>query len=383
MLELTEDQVLWFRARRTHLAGPGGDDVRATAYDILGAQAQQEAAGLLALCLRTKGRPTADEIRPRLHDDGRDLVRVWGQRGTLHVYDAEADWTDIISTGDDLMPPGRQGGMPTKALVNKAGRHLLKAGKPISREAFFDMIPDAYLRELEQHPGAGKYPLRLGAGRLLWCLTLRGDACLGHKEGAEQTYVARPLWFADLPFELDEPVEAAARLSARYLAAFGPATPADVAHYFGARVREARTWLARLEEQDLLEPVVCGDRKGMLALREDLDELDVTPPRGADWPTRLLPLWDTMLMAHADRSWLIDETEKKRVWRPGAYVASTVIARGRIVATWSMKPKSKHLEVTVEPLSEWRARRDGPAVRRDAADVAAHLGLEAATVLVA
>ena len=59
-----------------------------------------------------------------------------------------------------------------------------------------------------------------------------------------------------------------------------------------------------MQTNDELVPVQCADRKGLFALAEDIDELSVKPPRGASgWPLRLLPLWEAMLMAHADKSW--------------------------------------------------------------------------------
>ena len=62
MLELDEEQVLWFRARRGHLAAPGATDPADAARALLGAQSQQLAPSLWALAMRTRGRPTAAEV---------------------------------------------------------------------------------------------------------------------------------------------------------------------------------------------------------------------------------------------------------------------------------------------------------------------------------
>jgi hypothetical protein len=90
----TEEQVLYFRGRRGLLAGPGADDPVVTARSLLGAQAQQPGPGMLALSQRTKGRPGVAAIRALLSRKGRRaprLVRAWGQRETLHIYDPR-DW---------------------------------------------------------------------------------------------------------------------------------------------------------------------------------------------------------------------------------------------------------------------------------------------------
>ena len=86
-IQVTEDQVLYFRARRGHLAGSGAPTAVASARAILGAQAQQLPPALLALSLRTKGRPTATALNRQLLHAPRRLVRTWGQRETLHIYD--------------------------------------------------------------------------------------------------------------------------------------------------------------------------------------------------------------------------------------------------------------------------------------------------------
>ena len=75
-IEVSEEQVLWFRARRGHLAGPGAPDAATAARAIIGAQSQQLPPSLLALSLRTKGRPTARTIRMELLES-RTLVRTW------------------------------------------------------------------------------------------------------------------------------------------------------------------------------------------------------------------------------------------------------------------------------------------------------------------
>ena len=64
-----------------------------------------------------------------------------------------------------------------------------------------------------------------------------------------------------------------------YLAVYGAATATDVAHFFGARVSNAKLWLAALDGE--LTAVRCGDRQGLLALARDIPDLTVKPPAAA------------------------------------------------------------------------------------------------------
>jgi hypothetical protein len=202
--------------------------------------------------------------------------------------------------------------------------------------------------------------------------------------GAEQAYAHRPLWYPDLawPDELPTARSAATAWARRYLALYGPATVTDTAHFTGARVTTARGWLEDLDDE--LIPVTCGDRKGLVALAADADELRAPAPSSArDWPLRLLPAFDTMMMGHADKSWtVLTEAHRKRIWRTAAQVAATVLWRGRVVAVWTHKLRRKALEIQVEPLTGWRQGKHLAGVRREAKVVARHLGVQAGEVSV-
>ncbi len=385
-VQSSEEQVLWFRARRSHLAGPGAKDAVEAARAILGAQAQQLAPALLALSQRTKGRPTAKALEARILGAKRDLVRTWGQRETLHVYDPTEDWAAIVAAREQWKPGGRRGPMPPKAAIDKAAKILAKAPEPITRKHLHSVVPKSYAKAVEEriaHAGSSLEPVHFAAGRLLWCLANRGDACMAGKVGSEQAYAARSAWYPKLawPKKPEPPLEANVRLTRRYLATHGPATATDVAHHLGANVSTAKTWLAALADE--VVDVACGDRKGLVALAADRRALAVRPPSAtAEWPVRLLPLWDCLLMGHADKSWTVpDEADRKPVWRKAAYVSATVLARGRVVATWSHAVRKGRLEVTVTPLSGWRSAH-AAGVRREAKAVSAHLELDGAEVSV-
>jgi hypothetical protein len=210
----------------------------------------------------------------------------------------------------------------------------------------------------------------------------RGEACFATKTGAEQAYAARSLWFADLVWPRLDPCNAALRLARGYLSVHAPATPQDLAHFFAAKVSTARNWLASLGTE--VTRLSCGGRKGLVALTEDLDDLTMTPPSEADdWPLRLLPLWDCLLMSHADKSWTVpEEADRKRVWKKAGVVAAVALDRGRVVATWSHALKRGRLELQVEPLSRWRKSRHATPVGKEARAVARHLNVDDAQVAV-
>ena len=385
MIEVTEDQVLYFRSRRSHLAGPGATDAVQAAIDILGAQSQQPGPGMLALSQRTRTRPSAEEVRSLLYDyDPPYLVRSWGQRETLHIY-APEDWRAIAAAREQWAPAGRRGEMPSAQTLEKAVRAIANKGEA-TRGDIIDLAPERFVQQaLEKHRKYLKTvesARRFAAGRVLWCLSMRGDVCIGNKKGTEQAYAAREVWFPDLPWPEINSSEACQQLTRRYLSFNGPATVQDVAHYFGARVREARAWIDALQADGELVEVRCGDRKALWLRKKDEKALRETPKKSAkDWPVRLLPMWDTYLMGHADKTWTVSEAqEQKLIWRGQAVVAASVIYHGRVIAEWQHDAKAKELAVTVLPLSGWQTSKHMPAVKREANFVAKHMGLQKATV---
>lgn len=390
-LTLDADRVLYFRARRSHLAGDGAGSVEQAARAILGAQAQQVPPALFALAQRARparggDMPSAEEVASALYQ-GRRLVHTWGQRDTLHLYHPE-DWRDIVVARAQWSPGGRRGVMPDDRTVERGLELLHGAGRPISRTDVYPVLGTAFLEEARrfvEEKAPSLDAARFAAGRVLWCLAQRGDVCLGAKDGAEQTYTARRDGFPQLPWPLVEGdgLDAAVRWTRRYLSVHGPATVRDLAHFWGSTVAAARRWLERLAESEDLLPVTVEGREELWALAEDESELRVKAPRGrTEWPVRMLPLWDTLLMAHADKTWTTPmAVDEKRIWRKAAYVAAVVVARGRFVAVWTQKKMARRVRVEIEPLSGWKTSAHAPGVRREARALAMHLGVADAEVV--
>ena len=140
---------------------------------------------------------------------------------------------------------------------------------------------------------------------------------------------------------------------------------------------EARTWITNLQNANELIEVKCVSRKNLFALANDLDDLQNAAPKSLkQWPIRLLPLWDSMMMGHADKSWTVPLTaDRKRIWRAGAYVAATILDRGRVVGICKHKAQGKKLKVEIEPLSGWKESRHLASTKRELNAVANHLDM--------
>jgi hypothetical protein len=112
------------------------------------------------------------------------------------------------------------------------------------------------------------------------------------------------------------------RLVVRYLQAFGPAT-----------VRDVQAWSGMTRLRAVVDEL--GDRLVELRGEDGATYYDVPdaprPPADAPAPVRLLPIWDNLLLAHADRSRVIPEgPSRELIGRP------VVLVDGVAAGTWSL-----------------------------------------------
>jgi hypothetical protein len=159
------------------------------------------------------------------------------------------------------------------------------------------------------------------------------------------------------PADHEHPPAAAAATYAikRYLAAFGPATRADVSQWSGVPIRDLAAGFETLRLRTL------RDEQG----RELLD-LPRAPLAAADVPAppRLLPRWDELLLAHKDRTRVLPEEYRKTVIHKNGDVQQTFLVDGMVAGLWARDGE----RIVLEPFAPLPR-----AARRELEDEAARL----------
>ncbi len=373
---MSDEQIRWFRLRRSGLVEPFATP-ETTAARLAGVQAQILSASTLALWNRSAaGAGTAEEVAARLFD-ARSLIRLWGQRRTLHLYAAE-DWPVMQAACAErrtwwersaAMEPAFDLAAYRRGVERVAG--LLRERGTLSRKelraADIPLPPELY------SPWGGVFAelVRLGV------------ACHARWDGGEARYASREHWLPEMPWSPPTAEAANVELARRYFRGYGPATVADFTYWRGVGAAEGRRWAGALADE--LVPVHTGEpgggSRGTFILRDDLPALLETPPEPGAWPVRMLGRFDPLLLAHRVKDWVVPPGAYARVWRPAGHIEAVVLVHGRVVATWRYdRIGVGSLAVRVFPFGRLPGAAVGKALRRQAREVARFFGLRLAGV---
>jgi hypothetical protein len=171
---------------------------------------------------------------------------------------------------------------------------------------------------------------------------LEAEICFGPEREGVPTYVLLQDWAPTSGAMAGD--AAHAELARRYLQAFGPARPEDLATWSGSTLGEARVGFEKVAAE-LLEVDLGGSPAWMpRSWAGWLDE-----PQGEQVVVRLLPSYDPYLLGYRSRDLAVPEHFAKRVHPGGGVLRPTLLLDGRAVGTWRLKRKRAGAEITVEP----------------------------------
>ena len=331
-----------FRLRRHHLLDdPAGDPVT-ICRDMCGVQAQVMSAAYLQLWTRNHA-ITRAEIENALWKS-RTLVKTSLMRQTLHLIP-----TDEFSLYIASLKPSR---------VAQALRVMARFG--IGREeaeSVTPMIMDALSSgPLRRSAIAAAVRPKVSKRARAWmeaCWSMiripvaEGQICYGQGEGNQIVFIRVDQWLPKLKPQTISATEAQCSLLRKYLRAYGPATLTDFAHWSGISMQEVKL-LGPLLEAELAE--IPGGKKPCLLLREDQAVLDGKCE--AKPCIRLLPIFDSYLLAHREKDHLLSAQHYKRVYRNQGWISPAVLIDGAIAGVWSHKLQNKKLLVEIDPFGK-------------------------------
>jgi hypothetical protein len=311
-------QLLLARERRSALS---------VIHDLLGLQAQWPRSPAIALWSRLESF-AREELLDLFRE--RTAVRATLMRGTLHVVTAP----DYLALRPTLTPVldralegplrGRLDGIDLAALVLQARGFLGKQTRT------FEQIREHLAR---LNPKGDERALGY-AVRMRLALVQAPDA-------ERWGFATQPL-FADAEAWLGKRAAkplSVAELVKRYLAAYGPASVVDMQAWTGLqRLNDVVTAMAP-------ELRLFADPRGRL-----LFDLPAAPRPDPDLaaPVRLLPEFDSMIVARADERFVAAQ-HRPKVFLSALRIAPTFLVDGFAAGTWKLERKRTVATLTLQP----------------------------------
>ena len=225
----------------------------------------------------------------------------------------------------------------TTSRLPRALKRSVKSSRPANRRRE-PRSPVLLIRRGIPAKGQGIYHLLRLAG-------LERLVCFGPVLYGEPTYVLFQDWVAS--GNQARPEQPEAELARRYLAAHGPAEPADLAAWSGLRKTSVRTAWNHIED-DLIE--VRGGASSHWLLKSQLPWLEKTPPD--DPVVHLLPAYDPYLLGYRGRELAVPARYARHVHPGGGLLRPVMLVDGVARATWKTQRKRSGLDLVVEPFEK-------------------------------
>lgn len=320
---------------RQHLLARTSRSVPEVVADLVGLQAQAPFPPYYGLWSRIAGF-VPDDLSALLLD--RTLVRIVVMRGTIHLVTADdclllRPWVQPVFDRWLTADKDRAAGLDGLSVddVAEAGRELLASAPMTAKElgsALQKSFPDAPAASLE-FAIRNRVPVVQIPPRAIWGKTGQPTWALA------ESWLGRPL----------DPAPAASSIVLRYLAAYGPASVADVQAWCGL------TRLGEIVEQLLPSLRVFRSEDGTT-----LYDVPSAPRPSPDTPApaRYLAEFDNVLISYADRTRIISDEARKRVFTINGLIRGTITTDGIVRGIWKLDKTRGTTTLVVEPFAKLR-----------------------------
>lgn len=334
-LSLLQLRNLRLRSQRLHAGiGQAISSVPELVKTMLGLQSQEPPSAVLAVRPRTH-HLVAEDVR-HAREDERSIVLTWCIRGTMHLVSTE-DLAWMLPLFGPLFIRKSQrrykqlGLDPeTRSLAARELRATLDRHGPLTRPELARYLAEKGI------PVAGQ-----AIAHLVSYAALEGIICFGPERDGKLTYVVIEDWI-HLPEAL-EPNQVQIELARRYLEAYGPATPYDLASWSGLPVSQARSAFQSIPDDPF--EVKIGKTPAWI-LPQNAGWLDHPL---ADPVVRLLPGYDAYLLGYQNRDFMVPANYASRIHPGGGLIKPTLIVDGLALGNWKKETRKDHTGIIVEP----------------------------------
>lgn len=270
----------------------------------------------------------------------RQVVRATFVRATLHLVTAK-DFLALRSSLQPMLDAGleavlrdRAKGLDASRLAAQARRFLAKGPRTFEevRQHLAESAPRADARAMG-------YAVRLS----LPLVQVPTEAESPWAFPTDSAFAVAEDWLGR-PFPREAGTPAA--LVLRYLAAYGPASLADIQSWSGFK--------GLRETVEALRPRLRVFRDEQQ--REVFDLPDAPrPSEDVPAPVRLVPEYDNLITARTDDRF-VAKSDRPKVYLSALRIAATVLVDGRVAGTWRLDRKKSAAVLTIVPFAPLPAR---------------------------
>ena len=296
---------------------------------LVGLQAQVARPPFVGLWTRLRDFERAD-LATAFHE--RRAVRVTAMRATLHVM-TTADYIAMRGAMQPMLTRGMESILRGRAAEVDMETIDLEARKFFSKSAAtFDALRDHFKQKF---PGNDERAMAYAIRTHVPLVQVPTDAPWAFPASADFALADR--WLSK---KVSTSATTPEKLVLRYLAAFGPATPADAQAWSGLR------GLREVFESLRSSLVTFRD----VRKRELFDLPDAPrPDEDSDAPVRFIPDFDNLVLSHDDRSRIMADEHRSRVTLKNLQVRATFLVDGIVAGTWKSERKRKTAVLVIEP----------------------------------
>jgi hypothetical protein len=297
---------------------------------LAGMQAQLASAPFVGLWTRIKDFRSED-LSAAINN--REVIKATWIRATLHLC-TTADYVKfrttlqpLLSGAGEAIAKGRGADFDRDRLLEVARKYIGEKPRTFAdiSEMLAELMPDQDVGPLRYtvrtHIPLVQVPISSG-----WSYPSKPEFTLA------ESWIAKPI----------SPEDNLKELVFRYLAAFGPASVTDMQTWLGMKLKDTF-------EKMRPELQVYKDE----GRRELFDLPDVPlPDPETPAPVRFLPEYDNVLLSHSNRTRVIADEHRSKVYLPGLRVAATILVDGFVGGVWKIEKTKSESALIIEPFAE-------------------------------
>ncbi|MGB2580012.1 hypothetical protein AAIR98_001931 [Elusimicrobium simillimum] len=332
-MQITREQIFFLRLKKSGLAVPH-ESAADCAVRLFGVQSQFQQFSEISIFNRVQN-ITEDSLAALF--DSRDIIKLWGQRNTVHLFHKN-DWKYVSAAygnRNNFVTNFFKDNMESlKKGVGAIDRH--GALKPLTKRDISEILNDAIPHVTHEYRDYA-FILKATLEGILFAVPARPH--IKEYDHVSKVFKAKEI----KEFKQLKQADAIKYIMQNYFTHYAPASFKDFLHWSGLTKKEAEPVFNKLKK-DL---AVFEYNKTPYYMFKDDEDIKILKNKTNKSVVRLLGKFDPLMVSFSDKTWAMPKDKFKHVWRPAAHVEAVVIAGQKVAGTWRYAIKGKEINFEI------------------------------------